>query len=119
MENVKDFSKWEIKTVYKNILVDVYDENPYKIAKTEEGLDLTDTFINPDSGQVEEKQMWIECARVIEAGPDCEFVCSGDDVLVDIRTMTPIPFMGKVYWLLNEQAVKAVIAEGLTERFNK
>ena len=109
----------ELMPVYRNIIVEVYDENPYANKKTEEGLDLNSDFINSDSGQVEEKQLVIECAKVIEVGPECEYVHAGDDVIVDLRTLSPVPFMGNVFWLLNEQAVKAVIAEGLTERFNK
>ena len=109
----------ELKPIYKNIIVDVYDENPYLKKQTQDGLELNSDFINSDNGQVEEKQLVIECAEVIEVGPDCEFVKAGDDVLVDLRTLSPVPFMGNCYWLLNEQAVKAVIAEGLTERFKK
>ena len=115
-ENVRNL---ELKPVYKNIIIDVYDTNPYVRQKTEDGLDLNSDFVNSDSGQVEEKNLVIECAKVMEVGPDCEYVCAGDDVLVDVRALSPIPFLGHYYWLLNEQAVKAVIAEGLTERFKK
>lgn len=114
MENVKNL---ELKPIYKNIIVDVYDENPYLNKQTEDGLELNSDFINSDSGQVEEKKLTIECAKVIEVAPDCNYVHAGDDVLVNILQLTPVPFMGNCYWMVNEQAVKAVIAEGLTERF--
>lgn len=113
MENVN----LELKPIYKNIIVEIYDENPYLNKQTKEGLDLNSDFVNSDSGQVEEKQLVIECAKVIEVAPDCQYIHAGDDVFVNILQLTPVPFMGNCYWLVNEQAVKAVIAEGLTERF--
>lgn len=116
MENV-NAKKLEIAPIYKNIIIDVYDENPYLKKQTEDGLDLNSDFINSDSGQVEEKKLTIECAKVIEVAPDCTYIHAGDDVLVNILQLTPVPFMGHYYWMVNEQAVKAVIAEGLTERF--
>ena len=109
----------ELKPIYKNIIVDVYDENPYLNKQTEDGLELNSDFINSDSGQVEAKKLVIECAKVVEVGPDCEFVKPGDDVMINLNSISPIPFMGNCYWLLDEHAVKAVIAEGLTERFKK
>ena len=114
MENEK-----EIVTLYRTVLIDVYDKNPYKQAETEDGLTLSDEFINSDSGQIDKKDFYIECAKVIEAGPECKYVKPGDDVLIDIRTMSPIPFYGKVYWVLDEGAVKAVIGTGLKERISK
>lgn len=109
----------EIMPLYKNIIIDIYDENPYKSSKTEEGLDLTETFVNSDSGQVEEKKLFIECAKVIEAGPDCEFIKNEMDVIVDVRSISPIIFCGKCYWLVNEQAIKAAIGEDLKNEFTK
>lgn len=109
----------EIMPVYRNVLIDVYDENPYKVNKTEEGLDLNEDFINSDSGQIDKKDFFVECAKVLEVGPECKFVRPEDDILVDIRTMTPIPFYGKIYWLIDEGAVRAVINNNLTERFQK
>ena len=109
----------EIMPVYRNVIVDVYDENPYKVKTTEEGLELSDEFINPDSGQVDKKDFFIECAQVMDAGTKCEFVRTGDDVMIDIRSISPIPFFGKIYWLVDEAAIKAVISEGLKERFSK
>lgn len=101
----------EIKVLYRNLLVDVYDENPYKNKTTEGGLQLSDEFVNPDSGQVDKRDFYIECAKVLEVGDECKFVKPGDDVLIDIRTMNPIPFFGNIYWLLDEAAVRAVIKE--------
>lgn len=109
----------EMMPVYRNIIIDIYDENPYKINETEDGLELSDEFINSDSGQVSKKDFYIECAKVIEVGPKCEFVKAGDDVMIDIRSISPIPFYKNCWWLVDEQAVKAVINEGLKNRLKK
>lgn len=114
MDNMK-----EIMPLYRSVLIDVYDVNPYKVNKTEDGLDLSDEFINSDSGQVDKKDFFIECAKVLEVGPKCEFVQPEDDVMIDIRSISPVPFFGKVYWLVDECAIKAVINEGLKERLKK
>ena len=114
MENEK-----EIMPVYRNVLIDIYDVNPYKTNKTEDGLDISDEFINSDSGQIAKKDFYIECAKVLETGPKCEFVKSGDDVMIDIRSINPITFHGQIYWLVDEQAIKAVINENLKTRLNK
>lgn len=99
----------EVKVLYRNVLIDVYDENPYKNKVTEGGLELSNEYVNPDSGQIDKRDFYIECAKVLEVGDDCKFVSAGNDVLVDIRTMSPIPFFGKIYWILDEAAIKAVI----------
>lgn len=114
MENEK-----EIMPVYRNILIDVYDENPYKVNKTKDGLDISDEFINSDSGQIDKKDFFIECGKVLETGPKCEFVKPDDDIIVDLRCLTPIPFYGKIYWLVDELSVKAVINKDLKTRLKK
>lgn len=109
----------EMMPVYRNVLIEVYDVNPYEVTQTEEGLDLSDEFINSDSGHVDKRKFYIECAKVLEVGPKCEFVKPGDDVMIDIRSLTPIPFYANCWWLVDEQAVKAVINEGLKDRLKK
>lgn len=99
----------EIKVLYRNILVDIYDENPYKNRVTEGGLQLSDEFVNPDSGQIDKRDFYIECGKVLEVGDECKYVKAGDDVLIDIRSMSPIPFFGGMYFILDEAAVRAVI----------
>ena len=100
MENEK-----EIMPVYRNVLIDIYDVNPYKTNKTEDGLDISDEFINSDSGQIAKKDFYIECAKVLETGPKCEFVKSGDDVLI-LDQLILFLFMDKFTGLLTNKLLK-------------
>ena len=108
----------ELKPLFNNVIVDVYDENPYKVKASDDQMNLNcGTFENPDEGIVDKKDFFIQCAKVIETGSECKYVKVDDDVMVDFRTLTPIPMGSNLYFMLNEQSIKAVIAEGLTERF--
>lgn len=109
----------EIYPIMNNILITIYKENPYKKIVKENELEMTDTFINPDTGMIDQLENNVFYGRVEKCGPECEFVQEGDDIIFDERAVYPTPFMGNEYWMLNEQNIKVVIAEGLTRRFRK
>ena len=114
MTNVK-----EIMPLYSMVMVELYANNPYEKSTTDTGLRLTnDQFENPDTGELDHKEFYTATARVIEVGPKCIYAQKDDDVLVDLRTLKPIRFMGHTYFMTAEQNLTAVINEGLTERFN-
>lgn len=112
--------KNEIMPLFNNIMILPYKENPYKITETEEGLTLTDgEFENPDSGEIDQKDYYVECGHVIAAGPECKYIKEGDDIFYDIRTIRPVPFLGKGFFHMNEQGVLTVMNNDLEIRFNK
>lgn len=107
----------EIYPIMNNVLINVYYENPYKKLVQDDEVVMTDEFINPDSGMVDKLENNTFFGNVVEVGPECKFVKAGDDIIFDHRALFPTPFMGNELWMLNEQAIKAVINENLTERF--
>lgn len=107
----------EIYPIMNNVMIEIHRENPYKRIFKDNEIEMTNDFINPDSGMIDELENNVFFGEVIEAGPECEFVKPGDDIIFDHRCIFPVPFLGHEYWMLNEQSIKAVIAEGLTERY--
>lgn len=113
-------STMEIMPVNINIIILPYPTNPYKKMVSKGGLligEYSGSFQNPDSGEGDTLNLGIGCAKVIEVGPACKYIKSGDDVFYDTRVQKPIPFMGCGYFLTNEQNIICVMNEGLTERF--
>ena len=99
-----------------------YPENPYKkILDANSGLFIEPSgkFINPDTGQLDEKQELMLCGKVIEVGPECKYVQVGDDVYYDYRTAYPLPFMSNGYKIFSEQSVFAAVGESLKQRLFK
>ncbi len=109
----------EIYPIMNNLLIEIYYENPYKKEVKDNEVVMTDDFVNPDSGMIDKLENNIFIGHVIEVGSDCKYVKVGDDVIFDYRVLSPTPFMGHELWMLNEQSVKAVIADNLKERFEK
>lgn len=109
----------EIYPIMNNVLITIYYDNPYKKEVKENEVVMTDDFVNPDSGMIDKLENNIFVGRVEEVGSECKYVKPGDDIIFDHRVLSPTPFMGNELWMLNEQSIKAVIAEGLTERFKK
>lgn len=110
----------EIMPLYSMVMVELYEENPYEQKETETGLKMvTDLRESEDSGDIEKSDFYVKVAKVVEAGPDCKYVKSGDDVLIDTRAIRPIRFMNNMFWNTAEQNLVAVINEGLSERFKK
>lgn len=109
--------KKEIKPLYSCVMLRPYAENPYVQQVSDTGLKLTNGKMeNPDSGILDEKDMFIQCAEVIEVGGTCKYVEVGDDVLFDIRTIRPVPFMGQGFVIVAEQNLVAILNDNLTER---
>lgn len=112
--------KTEIMPIYSNIMIKLYAKNPYDTKTSELGLKLGDgEFTNSDSGEDEKMDLKIQCAEVIEVGPDCKYIKAGDDVYVNTPTIRPVPFMRQGFFLCNEQNVLAIMNNNLSERFKK
>lgn len=103
------------------VLILPYPENPYRKIVTESGIfvDYSGGFFNPESGEQDTLAPGVICAKVIEIGPDCTYVQSGDDVFVQKNTTYPVPFMSMGYLQTSEPQILNVLAEGLKERFKK
>ncbi|MDO4465417.1 MAG: hypothetical protein Q4C49_00205 [Bacillota bacterium] len=112
--------KKEIMPLYSTVMIELYEENPYEIHETETGLKLTSgTFDNPDTGNKDMKDRFMVTGSVKAVGPDCKYAHEGDDVMVDVRGLRPIIFMGNYYFQVAEQNIIALLADDLTERFKK
>ena len=108
----------EILPMGSRVILSAYPENPYK--KVIEGniiVDWDGRFLNPDTGEMDKLNTFVGCAKVIEAGPECKYLRSGDDVYYDTRTVHPVPFMSMGYVSTHEQGIICVLNEGLKERF--
>jgi len=99
----------EIVPCNTNVILKFYDENPYRyIETTESGLILgieSKTHKSSDTGETEENQPGIVCAKVIAVGPACKNVKAGEDVYVSTFTSVPIPFRNKNYRAVTEQNI--------------
>lgn len=110
----------EIIPVYANIIVKPYEENPYIQHVTKSGFIINDAvFDNPDTGERDMLVQEIVCGKVIEAGPDCKYVKTGDDIFYNSRTVKPIPYNRLGYMLCNEQGVLAIVGEDVKTRLKK
>lgn len=113
--------KLETLELYPNsnrVLIKPYPVNPYREIVRGNVLTSTDgLFKNPDTGEWDKKEVGVGCAEVIEAGPDCKYVKSGDDVYYEARASMPIPFMNLGYLLTSEPQILCILNENLTKRF--
>ena len=94
----------------KGVMVKLYDENPYRrIDKTESGLIVgiqsSQKYVSDDSGEMEENEEYVTCAKVIAVGPLCQNVKVGDDVYLVRHILKPIPFRKMGYYEVDEQHI--------------
>lgn len=79
VKNTKNVCTKEVKLVPlgTRVIFKPYDDNPYrKIEMSEEGvvfgIESTKRYVSNDSGEMEDNETAILCAKVISAGPDCK-----------------------------------------------
>lgn len=92
------------------VIVKPYDENPYrKIEKTESGLIIgvqsSQKIKSNDSGEIEENDEYVACAKVIAVGPFCKNVKVGEDVFLIKHILKPVPFRKQNLWEVDEQNI--------------
>lgn len=92
------------------VIVRPYEENPYRmIERTESGLIVgvqsSQKVISNDSGEMEENEEYITCAKVVAIGPFTRNVKVGEDVFVVKHILKPIPFRKQNLWELDEQNI--------------
>ena len=113
----------ELKVINNNLLVRPFAENPFqRIKKTASGFiyDLEGykpTYKSNETGEEEEEESMIIVAEVIENGPDCNYIKSGDTIFYTRVSSVPVPFFRQGFEMVNENRVIAVVNTKLTERF--
>lgn len=99
----------EIVPCNSNVIIQIYNDNPYrKIETTEAGLLLgteSKTHKSKETGEQETNMPIIVCAKVIAIGPDCKNVKVGEDVFVSTFTIVPVPYMNTGYRAVTEQNI--------------
>jgi hypothetical protein len=109
----------EMMPVGARLIVQPYPTNPYrKIVEGNIIVDYAETFKNPDSGEYDKLAAGVICAKVIEIGPECQWVKPGDDIFCQNGVLTVVPFFSSGYKTLAEVQILAIIAEKLKERLN-
>ncbi len=107
----------ELTPCNTGVLLHFYDKNPYRgLAKTTSGI-ITDVgreerYKSNDTGEIEQSEEFIACAKVIAIGPKCENVQIGEDVFCYRRSCIPVPYENKSYYILAEQNIVCRVTDG-------
>lgn len=99
-----------------NVIVKFYEDNPYNyIEKTSAGLILgingEKKYKSNETGEMEDAEEYIACAKVIAVGPACKNVSVGDDVFAVKHIATPLPYRNKGYRAVTEQNIICIIQD--------
>lgn len=99
-----------------NVVLEFYEENPYRTIETTDtglilGIESTKRYKSNDTGEIEDSEEYIACAKVIAVGPDCKNVKVGEDVFAVKHIANPLPFRKKGYRVINEQNIICRIIE--------
>lgn len=111
-KNTKDINKDDVK-VYPcgtGVLLSFYDKNPYRLVETSDtglilGIESTKKYKSNETGEIEDVEELVACAKVIAIGSACRDVKVGDDVFANKHLALPVPFRKKGYMLLDERNV--------------
>ncbi len=93
-----------------NVVLDFYDENPYRAIETTEnglilGIESTKKYKSNETGEIEDSEEYIACAKVIAIGPSCRNVQVGEDVFAVKHIANPLPYRKKNYRVINEENI--------------
>lgn len=89
------------------VLIKFHEDNPYRVLETTKsglyvGMQSTQRYKSNETGEMEENDEYVACAKVIAIGPKCENVQVGEDVFVIKHIATPVPFRKKGYYIISE-----------------
>lgn len=118
----EDMNGLEIMPMTNYVLIKPFEQNPFqKIKMTKSGIitDLggfTPTHKSNETGEIEEDQVFIKVGTVVEVGPKCEFLRSGDVVMWTIASEIMVPFYKLGFVSVNENRIITVINSDLTKR---
>ena len=121
-EITEKMKSMEIMPSMGYVLCKPYDVNPYQKIEIKGNI-LIPTydgkFINPDSGEEDTEEQLTVVANVIEVGPLCKYVKSGDDIYYRRHQGIPVPFFRQGFEVVNENQIQVIINEGLKSRFEE
>lgn len=112
----------EIMPLGGQILVKLYDKNPYDTVDiTDNGLivpSFDGVIFDKESGQERSLAKVTEIGHVIEVGPDVKYIKEGDDIMFRSGGQTPVPFLKQGFWTVHQNNVLVTINLKLQERFS-
>ena len=90
-----------------NVVLEFYEDNPYRTVETTEnglilGIESTKRYKSNETGEMEDSEEYIACAKVIAVGPGCRNVEVGDDVFAVKHIANPLPYRKRNYSIINE-----------------
>ena len=102
--------EYDIIPCNTGVLIKYYDENPYRtLEKTESGfifgIQSSQKVVSDESGEVEENDEYVACAKVLAVGPKCQNVQPGEDVYVVKHIAQPVPFRKEGLYNISEQNI--------------
>lgn len=118
-----NFEKLEIKPLGNYVMITPFSQNPFQKIKQEGAIitdlgGLTPIYKSQEDGQWHEEESFIQVGTVVEVGPDVKWLKIGDAVMWTKPTELPIPFYKQGLVTVCEFNIKAVVNEGLQERFD-
>lgn len=92
------------------VLIKFYEDNPYRVLSTTKsglivGMQSTQRYKSNETGEMEENDEFVACAKVIAVGPKCENVKVGEDVFVIKHIANPCPFRKMGYYVISESNI--------------
>lgn len=111
-KNIKNLNtnNTKILPIYSNVVLEFYDDNPYRMLETTEsgvllGIDSTKKYKSNETGEMEEAVDFIACAKVIAVGPDCKYIKEGEDVFAVKGIANKLPYRNQPYYVINESNI--------------
>lgn len=125
-EYAKNLNEVQIMPIANYVIVRPFTENPFQKVKVDPSSGLivdlggmVPEYKNSDSGRYEEAEQVIKVGVVIEAGPECKWLRSGDTIMWTKMSEVVVPFYNFGFRLVNETRAICVINDDLNERFKK
>lgn len=124
-EYAKNLNGVQIMPIANYVIVRPFKENPFQRVKVDSSsgliIDLggmVPEYKSNESGEYEEAEQVIKVGVVIEAGPECKWLRSGDTIMWAKMSEVVVPFYNFGFRLVNETRAICVINDDLNERFN-
>lgn len=124
-EYAKNLNGVQIMPVANYVIVRPFKENPFQRVKVDSSSGLivdlggmVPEYKSNESGEYEEAEQVIKVGVVIEAGPECKWLRSGDTIMWAKMSEVVVPFYNFGFRLVNETRAICVINDDLNERFN-
>lgn len=92
------------------VLIKFYEDNPYRILETTKsglivGMQSTQKYRSNETGEMEENDEVVACAKVIAIGPKCQNVEVGEDVFAVKHIAIPVPIRKQSFYILSESNI--------------